>query len=52
MSYLHTYEYDCSCGNRIKMEVHTELDKHIACPCGKEMDMVFYLRSPDERAKI
>jgi len=49
---LHTYEYECpKCYNKIKMEIHRKLDRHIMCPCGQDMDMVFYLRSPDTRAE-
>ena len=54
MSYMHTYEYDCTCGAGLKMELHKKADKHPLCPaCNKEkMDLVFYLRSPDTRAEL
>lgn len=51
MSYMHTYEYECTCGNKMKAEVHHKFDEHPSCSfCHKIMDMTFYLRSTDVRA--
>ena len=50
MSYMHTYEYECKCGYKVKMEIHNKLDKHKnKCVCGQNMDLNFYMRSPDTR---
>lgn len=52
MSYMHTYEYECECGYKVKMEIYKVLDKHHnQCVCGKTMDLNFYMRSPDTRAE-
>jgi hypothetical protein len=50
---MHTYEFVCdSCGTKITMEIHKELDYNFHCPCGLKMTLVFYLKSPDTRANV
>lgn len=51
MSYMHTYEFDCKCGNKMTAEMHNKLDNYPRCfSCDEVMTMNFYLRSPDTRA--
>jgi len=50
-SYMHTYEYECACGNNMKSEIHSQIKEHPDCwVCNNKMDLTFYLRSPDTRA--
>ena len=50
--YMHTYEYECACGNNMKSELHTQLSEHPKCwICKNKMDLIFYLRSSDTRAE-
>jgi hypothetical protein len=51
MSYLHTYELECECGNKMTAEMHKKINNYPLCfLCGKEMSVTFYLRSADTRA--
>lgn len=51
MTHMHTYEFQCDCGNKINAELHKQYDETPICSfCHKQMAMTFYLRSPDTRA--
>jgi predicted SprT family Zn-dependent metalloprotease len=52
ISYMHTYEYECACGSKMKSETHTESPDRPNCwICDNKMNLIFYLRSPDTRAE-
>jgi DNA-directed RNA polymerase subunit RPC12/RpoP len=49
---MHTYEFECfNCGSKAKFEIYNKLDYEVRCPCGGLMILMFYLNSPDMRAK-
>jgi hypothetical protein len=51
MSYMHTYEYRCSCGCKLTAEKHEKFEDTPKCGyCGNIMELEFYLRSTDTRA--
>lgn len=50
---MHTYEFECfTCGSKVKFEIYKKLDYEMICPCGSLMVLMFYLNSPDTRAKF
>jgi len=49
---MHTYEFKCfSCGSTANFEIYKKIDYILNCTCGSVFIMMFYLNSPDTRAK-